>query len=233
MNFLQLCQKTAKLSGTVNSDGLPAAVTGQTQLRLIRIVDYTALAYTDIQNIHAEWRWLQGELPAATALTVSGTARYLPATWNIDSRFAEWIAGQDTMSIYLTATGESNENTLRFICWDEYRAKYLRGSQTNNRPIEYAISPANEFCLGPIPDAVYTIRGPYRKSPQTLAVNADTPEMPARYQDMIWRKALMLLHAYDESAFAVASHEIQYLADLENLERDQLPVIEIRAMALA
>lgn len=227
--FLELCQRAAKESRTVNTNGSPAAVTGQTQLRLVNLINAVAQAWKDIQNLHSSWLWMRAEF---SGQTTASNAKYTAASWSIDSRFAEWIQEAHVVTLYLTSTGVSDEGELSRITWQEWRMKYGRGTQTNNKPTEYAVSPANEFCLGPIPDDTYTVRGEYRKTAQVLAANGDTPEMPVRFHDMIWRKALMLFLGADEAAFQVADFEIQYLADLEELERDQLPRVTVGAYPL-
>ena len=79
MNFLELCQKTAQQTGTIqaSADGSlkPTTVTGQIN-RLRLIVDYVREAYIDIQNAHRGWRWLNsefvGELIPASTYTLYG-----------------------------------------------------------------------------------------------------------------------------------------------------------------
>lgn len=230
MNYLAICQRAAQESGTVSGTGLPAAVTGQTETRMIKIVSWVAQAWIDIQNMHSAWRWLRAEF---TGTTTASSARYTAASWSIDSRFGEWITEPHSVTMYLTATGVSDEGEIPFVDWQTWRMKYSRGTQTNNRPIEYTISPANEFCLGPTPDDTYTIRAEYRKSPQVLAANTDTPECPSRFHNIIWRRALMLLHAHDEGLFPLANMETEYLRDLEDLERDQMPMITIASEPIA
>lgn len=227
MNFLALVQKTGRDSGTVTGSN-PASVASQTGWNL-QIVNAVLDAWNNIQNEQAAWRWLEGEFEE---VTIANTKRYTATGWDI-TRFSEWIIRPRAVTMYLTATGVSDEGELGYISWDRWKQLYDRGTQTADRPIHYSISPANEFCLGPVPSAVYTVRGPYRKGNQTLSVNADTPEMPERFHELIVCDALELLAGHDEAptAVAVAAHKQGPLRSA--LMRDQLPRIEVGAAPIA
>jgi hypothetical protein len=110
---------------------------------------------------------------------------------------------------------------------------YDRGVQTQGRPVHYSISKAGEFCLGPVPDDAYVVRGEYRKAPQILAANGDIPEMPARFHEVIAHYGLMLLAEHDEGNLHIAVAMRRYRELMDDLERDQLPTLEIGAGALA
>lgn len=215
--FLELAQDVARESGTVSGTN-PSAVTGQTG-RLLKIVEWTAQAWTLIQNLHADWRFLRREF---SGTTTAGSGAYTAASWNLDD-FAQWITERHAATIYLTATGPSDERHLSEIDWQDYRRLYGRGTQVNNYPTHYAISPANEFCLGAIPNATYTVRGEYVRRPQVLAANTDEPLIPVRFHDIIVWRALMLLHGHDEGGFAFQNAAANFREMLEDLERDQRP----------
>lgn len=230
--FLELAQRLAQESGTISGTN-PAAVTSQTG-RLLKIVDWTATAWTMIQNLHADWRWMQKTFSGATA---SGAGKYTPASWSITD-LRDWLrdnqeTGYRPHTIYLTATGVSDEGELLEISWQDWRTKYGRGTQTNNRPSEYAISPAGEFCFGPIPDDIYTAQGEYRQAAVTLAANGDTPAMPAIFHEMIVWRGLMLLAEFDEDPPKLKWAETKYNSFLEALERNQLPVVSIGGRPIA
>ena len=224
--FLQICQAVGRDCGTI-SGAVPSTVVSQTGDRQ-KVVERVQQAHRDIQNLHANWRWLRAEF---TAPTVSGTARYTStsAGWAL-TRWAEWLRDTSNFrpySIYLTSTGVSDEATLKELAWEDWRARYGRGTQNSSKPAYYAISPAGEFCLGDKPDAVYTVNGEYRKGLQTLAVDADEPEMPSRFHRLIEWRALALLQQEEEGFAQAQTYANEFAILLRDLERDQLPLMGI------
>lgn len=222
--FLSLAQEVAADSGTINGT-YPAAVTGQTG-RLAKIVRYTNLAWRSIQNAHGAWRWMRSDF-TSTAIA-SGTRSYTATTLSI-TRFGEFIVRdnteEDRYTIYLTATGVSDERQLRFMDYDRFFATFMRGTQTNDYPTWFTITPDNKIALHPIPDDSYTIRGPFRKSPQELTADADEPEMPARFHYLIVDAALEMLGVHDEAVSQLPLWRLRKLRGFSDLERDQLPRI--------
>ncbi len=230
--FLELTQDVARESGTVSGTN-PTAVASQTG-RLLKIVEWTAQAHVMVQNLHADWRWMQKTF---SGTTTAGTAKYTAASWSVDD-LRDWLrddreTGYMPQTIYLTTTGVSGEGALREISWQQWRTTYGRGSQTNNYPSEYAVSPAGEFCLGPIPDDDYTINGEYRQSAVVLAADGDTPGMPAAFHQIIVWQAIMMLAEFDEAPEQRAAAVIKYNALLEDLQRNQLPIVSLGGLPIA
>lgn len=221
--YLELCQKVAGESGTI-SGVQPAAVTGQIG-RLALIVGHVRDAWVEIQTMRDHWRFLRktfsGEMTA-------GTRCYTPSSFNLTD-LARWVTDQhlayddQAISLYKTSEGQSDEGAITEIPYELWRRRYDRGAHDANRPVAYAISPANELCVGPNPDAGYTVRGDYFRTPQRLANDGDEPIMPARFHDAIAWKALMKLGAYDEAEWLVSRARSEYESILDDLLRDQLP----------
>ena len=229
--FLELCQDICRESG-VFAGIQPPSVEGQTG-RLLKVVTWGAAAWTMVQNLENGWRWMRSEFPV-TALTVLGTARYTALSWSI-SDFAEWIVdGRTEVTIYKQSTGVSDEGKIDYIDFNDWRRMYDRGTQTNARPAHWSISPDNEFCLGPVPDAVYVLNGLYRETPQVLAANDDTPNCPARFHDIILWRAVQMLGEHDEATVqAIVTANAKYNEFLFALRRDQLPRVTIGGNPLA
>jgi len=225
--FLELCQDVARESRTV-SGTCPVVVTNQSG-RLLNIVNWTIKAWEDIQQSRNAWLWMRKEF---TGMTSSGTARYTDASWNITD-FARWITDPEAITLYDQSTGVSDEGTLRDITWAEWRRRYGRGVQTNNKPSEYAVSPQMEFCLGGIPDGVYVVNGEYYKTAQKLTDNADIPELPIRFHQVIVHRALMYLTESDENGVGYAAAKDHFTSMMRELERDQLPQISLGGGPLA
>ncbi len=219
--FLEICQMIARESGTV-SGTQPSTVVSQVG-RLGKIVHWGREAWTQIQNRRNAWLWMEDEFEGTTT---ASSPRYTAASFSL-TRWAAWIIRERTLSIYLQATGVSDEGYLRFIPWSHWKQLYDFGTQTNNRPVHYSVSPAGELCLGPIPDNTYVVRGPYRKNAQTLAANGDIPEMPTQYHDLIAWEGLLLLQEHDEASIPIATAIRRRRELTGDLERDQLPQVEL------
>lgn len=229
--FLALCQQLASESGTV-SGALPTTVVGQTG-RMGKIVRWTNEAWRSIQNARGDWRWMIAEF-SSTAVA-SGTRAYAGSDFSL-TRHAEWVySGQedeDRFSMYLTSDGVAYEYPLRYRAYDDFYTSFMRGTQTNAKPSYFTITPDNKMSFHPIPDASYTVRGLYRKTPQDLALDATEPEMPARFHDLIVQVAKEALEAHDEAVQLIPLTRLRKFSMFSELERDQLPKIRM-AGALA
>lgn len=229
--YLQLVQKLASETGTI-SGTQPSTVVGQTG-RLGKMARWVSDAWTMIQGIHGEWRWMRSDFSGST---VASTRAYASTDLGIASRFGEWICegpDESRFSLYLTATGVADEGQLFYRDYDWFWTNCMRGAQSNDRPSLFTITPDNKIALHPIPDAVYTIRGPYRKDAQILAADSDTPEMPSRFHDLIIDVALeFFVDVHDEVPQTIQMHRLRRIPRFVALERDQLPPI-LMAGALA
>lgn len=227
MNYLQLCQAVARESGTV-SGVLPVSVANVTG-RLAKIVAWTAEAWQHIQNLEEAWLWMDAEF---TGNLAAGAQRYTAASFNL-TRFAAWGNEQAGLSAYLASAGRAEEYMLRRMEWRDFKRLHDFGAIQQSRPVHYAVSPANELCFGPVPDAPYVVRGEYRKGNQTLAANEDVPEMPERFHMLIVWYALVLLAEHDEAPTHIATSNRRYRDLLTDLRRDQLPEVRITSRPLA
>ena len=229
--FLEICQAVARESG-VHAATISSAEgqSGET----LNIVNWVIEAWNQIQNIRPNWKWNRQEFSGS--LTAS-TSQYTAASFAITD-FSHWVEDDPAdnyypMSIYLTATGTSDEGEIAQIKWTKWRDKYGRGSQTNNRPTEWAISPQLELCYGPIPDDAFTVNGEYYPGNQVLALNGDIPRCPVRFHPVIQWKALTLLGGFDEAPFAIGHAQSQFGRYLSAMEIAELPDIELGGGPLA
>jgi hypothetical protein len=221
--FLQLCQDVARECRRISGGG-PATVVAQTGA-LLDIVRATDKAWDLIQSDERTWLWMRKALPA-TALTSIGVGSYTAAIWGVTDQ-NEWIRNPldkiGPYSIYESAAGNAQEGFLQFIEYDSWYRAFNVGPQENAQPVYWSISPAGEFLVGPLPDKVYRIRGPYQKSNQSMTLDAHVPECPAKYHPTIVRRALILLAAQDENTFGITTSQKEYLEGMDTLRREQLP----------
>lgn len=223
--YLELCRAVAAKSGTISGDGLPVSTVNQAG-RLQKIVYWTNEAWQLIQNSRENWRWMHGEFEGDL---LPGVKRYTAASWNL-SRFARWVEDQTLHQAFSTLNpliGPSDEAVLPQRSYERWRQLYDRGPQTPGRPAMWAVSPLDEFLVGPAPDVARTLKGEYYKTPQVLAQDGDVPELPARFHDIIVYRALILLAEYDEAGGARDMALTSYSEMLVALEREMLPRIGI------
>lgn len=234
MTFLQICQRLREESGLTSSAALsPTTVVSQAG-ELKRLVNWVANAYTDIQNRH-DWRWLRSTFTFNTTASDDTYAATDAAV--TDSRLSAAIArfkcwwsldgdGYSNVKSYLTSGGVGSEAYLQYIPWNYFRDIYKKGTQTNGQPIHFTVDPQNNLVLGPKPDGTYTVTGEYQRSAQTLAADADVPEMPADYHMLVVWEAL----GTDYAGYAAAP-EVQVRAQnrgrplMRALEYNQLDSI--------
>lgn len=239
MNYLELVQRVGRNSGATPIT--IAAVAGQTG-RAAKIVEWTDDAYRQIQVAHRHWRWLQSEfqgaLAAATQRYAYNAAGFIDVGTNAAiARFSRWSTkGDETdigFSIYRTATGVSDEGLLHFLDWETFYSTQLRGTPTAPaKPQYFSVTPDDKLIFSPVPDAIYTVRGPYRKSAQALVADATIPEMPVDFHDLIVDVALIMLGTHDEAAPQIPLWRLQKISKFITLEREQLPEVRFgRALA--
>jgi hypothetical protein len=218
--FLDLVQRVATESGTVTGSGQPPTVTNQTG-RLSQFVNWTNRAWRHIQNHRSHWLWMRDEFSGST---IAGQARYAGSDFGLP-RFAAWDVTSDALTIYKTSEGQAGEGALGYVAWPDFYTTYLRGESATRqgKPVRFSVTPQNALALWPVPDADYTVRGLYRKTPQDLVLSNDVPEMPARFHDAIMYRALTLLSEADESMTQLPLWQIEYMRIINDLERDQLP----------
>lgn len=207
MTYLEMCQKIVRdlgLSITVS------AVTGNTGMAQ-KICDWVADADEAIQSIWIDWNFLWA---AFTTPTIIGTRAYSKPT----TGFANW----DLASFYLNYTTDQYQK-LQYMPYIQFRDQYRNGTQTNSKPTNFILTPANNIYLHPIPDAVYTLTADYWAAPTRMTGNTSTSAIPDRFERIILAKAKIYYAEHEEfpAVLELASAEYQDL--LKKLEAAELP----------
>lgn len=222
MDFLALCQATARESGTVA--GLPSfnTVTGASG-RLEKLVNWVRDAWIGIQNERTDWLFRIASF--SEALTIE-QMEYTGASFDLE--LAAWLpdtAVLRTMSLYDPAIGQSDEGPLSQRSWATWRQTYDRGIHDPLRPSMWAIAPDGSLVVGPKPDKAYVLRGQYRRKAQRLAVDGDIPIMPEDFHGLIVGEALRLMARADEAFQVLAEKSQRYEQLRAPLVIDQTPQI--------
>ncbi len=218
MNYLQLCQRTARECG-VSGIG-PPTVTNQIG-ELSRIVTWVSTALNDIETAHPDWGWMKKDV---SFTTVGGQGQYTPTQAGITAgAFGMWELTR--WRNYVTALGNISEIDMYLISYDQWRNNYNYGATryTQSRPQEIAVAPDRSLCLGVIPAAGYTVTGEYFRSPQVLTIDSDMPEFDSQFHMMIVYKAMMYYGAYEAAAEVYNRGELEFSKMMARLDFLRLP----------
>lgn len=204
MNLLQLTQRTMQECGVSGTITTTAALPANQQ----RILTWVQQGWTELQTKHDDWGWLRSSAlvgAGASFTTVAGTPYYSlgtgAGTVGIPSTsFARW--DEDSFRCYLTSVGFTNETRLDPVSYDDWREGYMYGAQRSvqTRPVAVAIGPNRQVCLGPPPNALYTITGDFFMAPSQMAADTDTPTgLPDRFHMAIVYKAMMYYAGFESA----------------------------------
>lgn len=223
--YLQLCQDASREVGIAGTG--PITTIGQTG-ESADIVRWVKNAYIEIQNRNgAHWRWLRHEF---TLVTSAGDDTYAfsdaidSTTSNPIDRFSEWRFAdrRNPPRIFLNTAGIGTQTWMTWVDWDSFQQIYRISNQVDSYPAHITIDPQDNIVLGPKPNEPYTITSEYWRSPQILAADADVPEMPPQFHNLIVWYAIEH-YGYKESAPEVLEHaRIGARRYMRQLERNQI-----------
>lgn len=234
MSFLTLAQDAQRECDVVGTSMI--SVTNQVG-ELNRIVQWMIACWIEIQNRHTNWRWMRSRF---TYNTVAGVDSQAPATATdaislalIGTRFARWLLLDDraaaNVKIYQQAAGVATERWLSFVDYSSFREMYKRGTVNNAPPAHYTLDPLNNLLLGPPPDGIYVVTGEYMKGAQVLALDADIPELPLRFHQLLVFMTMKKYAGFEAAPDVHARAVTEGNRMMRQLELDQLPTIAAAA----
>ena len=229
--FLQLVNTFAAEAGVSGNASSVSTVLSQTG-ESANLVRWIKQAHNEIQAAHDNWRWMRSRF---TVNTVAGTDSYAYGSCTdsrlsaVITRFERWLPLDDQGNLnikrYLTSGGVAGEGWMTYLPWDYFQAIYRLGTQNNGPIINITIDPQNNLVTGPKPDDIYTITGEYQMTRKDFAADADTPEMPEQYTDLIWLKAMEKYGRFHAAPEVLSRWNSEGIRMLRELERNQLPNI--------
>lgn len=203
-DFLTLCQEFRIKAGIAGTG--PAAVTGQSG-EYLRLITWIKNAWLNLQNEQYDWKWMWRDDGSITVLTNTDTYS-LTGVKKIH---------RQTFTIYQTSLGVSDRSKLKYMGWAEFKRKFVDTVATGtDRPSFFTQKPNGDIMFYPKPNADFTVEHEYQKSPQILAGNTDTPELPVEYHEIIQFKALIDHGGFEETSdvYRFASEQYAYMFDM-------------------
>lgn len=219
MNRLELCRAYYRETG--ESFSAPSTTVGAGGYDAL-IVGHIDQAWLEIQNLHGCWDWMWSRFE--TALNTSDTE------YSLSARASRAVRGSLTVEV----DGEPDQRwPLAFKPWAEFRAINRLQTSPAGRPAYWSATPAGKLIVDRVPDQVYRVRGDIYADPSNLTANTSTPGMPAEHHWIIVYLALKHYGRYEAAAEQYNGGAEGYRRALLDLERTQLPQVQLGACPLA
>ena len=208
MNFLDITQRVARLSGAADSRSVTTTQGASGHVGLI--AELVREAWLEIQNEYRAWRFLVVDFPETTVLE-AGLNTFTAASLNL-ANWSEWIPGNYRGTVPITgwpaaADGEpedrGREAQLVPADYRQFRQSYQYGSSVTQdqtgQPRVLSIDNQDRLVVWPTPDRDYRLSGTFRRSAQELLADDDVPIIAPEFHNTIVWAATLLLHRADES----------------------------------
>lgn len=195
--LLSLVNDVERESGAVASTQYLATVVGAVGIQA-KIVSWVIQAWQDIQRQRPDWIFMRKTF---TSALVIGQARYAASDFSITD-FGSWMPEADRLSPYKihdSTIGLTDQTRVPILPYREWQRRYDISTTDNTRPAAMSVDWARQLCFGPAPDAAYVIKGEYRRAVETLAADADEPDMPEDHHRAIAWLALSYFASSDEA----------------------------------
>lgn len=221
--YLQLCNDLHEETGESGAD--LTTVSGLSGYRK-KLTSHIKKAWEEIQTLHTDWRFLR--MPALPTISASDASVDADSWVNTNLSTNIDYIHKDTFSIYLTATGISDESPLTYVPWEQWKERFgiTYGDGAENRPTHITIDPdTGDLVFGPTSDGNYTIHFEFNRIPQVLSSDSDEPNIIDALTPIIVWRALERYGWSEESQAAISKGSMWYRRYLSRLEHRELPVI--------
>lgn len=182
--YLQLCNKVLERNDLNTVSG----VTDTSQPLLTQVKNFINDVIIDIINASLDWSWREA---TGTLSVLAGTITYsLPSTVDIDG--IKSFKYSDTFQ------------PLNYLSYNEFDQDlfaynydlYLNTTQQTLARANIFTIVGNQIILYPTPTANATLVYRYQQIPSELAIDADTPIIPVKYQNIIVYGASAMLRNF-------------------------------------
>ena len=223
MNYLQLVNRTRVECG-VSGAATPLTTVQNLTGEAARIATWVNSAWVDVQTAKEDWQWMRTSVQFNT---VTQQQVYSPAQAGVDATFGNWK--RDSFRCSSVGQNYADEQLLNYMDYTTFRNLYQYGNMrtTYARPVVVSIAPGPDKSLafGSIPDQPYVITGEYYQRPYDLALDADEPDIPERFQLAIVYRAMMFYGGYESAPEVFQRGESEFKRLMNRLNIDQLPTI--------
>ena len=221
MNFLQLINRTRAecgVSGAATPLSTAQGLTGESA----RIANWVNSAWVDVQTAKEDWQWMREPFQFNT---VTQQQVYTPTEAGVAATFGNWK--RDSFRCSSVGQNYGDEQLMNYMEWTTFRNlyQYANMRRTYARPVVVSITPEKNLAFGSIPDQPYVITAEYYRSPTELSADADTPDIPERFQLIIVYRAMMVYGGYEAAPEVYQRGETEFKRLMNRLDIDQLPTL--------
>lgn len=230
MNRLSLVAALARECGVSGSIVATVGATGEA----LRLASWIDTAWEAIQTKHDDWSFMRSSNvlgAGASFATINGQSSYPLGSGAgtcgvLSASFGKW--DRESFRSYTTSVGTNDEMELDEIPFDVWRGLYMIGASrgVRTRPVAVAVGPNDSVCLGPPPNALYTITADYFVAPTAMSLDADTPTgLPIQFHMMIVYLAMTYYAGYEAAPEVMQRGQSGYDTLMKRLEALRAPRI--------
>lgn len=197
MNYLQLIQRLKRESG--RSGGPPAGVSvlaGDD----INLANWIGDFWLRVQRRRMDWAWMRKTATGALVIDQQGYALAdLVAPEVVTAApLARWHDETDHYAPWLRDTVNGERRALRWLPYEQFEASFIFTAVPSGEPMYWSVAPDKRLLLGPTPNRDdVELTAVYWKAPTGLALDADTPDMPEQFHELLIWGALLDVAQFD------------------------------------
>jgi hypothetical protein len=193
--YIELCNQ---VNNTIGLQGSIADVTAPRGIQK-NITDAVSSAWVDIQTMREDWTFMNAEI--SSFMTVEDKVVYTPV-----EVFGSTVAAAN-LSVYKTKRGFfRNQVMLSYLPWEDLP---FADNTQKAPPMWYSIDPGTNNLHFQRPDDAHNIVIRYRRAPQILSENTDTPNIPEQFQRAIVYKAIQKVATYLGNAGLYQNYSVE------------------------